>query len=221
MGGRMTVLTNTEIGSTYGDVITTTNNGQGLTNVLQNVQDGLGNNSTIQIATNAVNFNRTVGNSFQLDSVALTAPANNLNLMASAPGATGFYVTSGTLTSNQILNLTVTTPVAINSPGAGNAIIVHKMMMNYIYGGIAYSNGGDILLGYNPGGGLPFVITAGDSTITGLTNNTYFNLFGLSDIQNSNKAINTSIIITNIGGAYTAGNGTINYAIWYSIVAMQ
>jgi len=75
----MTQLTNLAIQSGYGDLLTTTNGGQGLTNVLQPLQDGFGNNSPITIATNAVDFNRTGGSTFQLDGVSLTAPSLNIN----------------------------------------------------------------------------------------------------------------------------------------------
>jgi hypothetical protein len=95
----MTDLTNRVFASAYGDLLTTTNDGQGLTNVLQNLQDGLGNNSPIQIATNAVNFNRTVG-TFQLDSVAITSSASNINQVTQSnpilPGTGSVTLPSGT-----------------------------------------------------------------------------------------------------------------------------
>lgn len=74
----MTILTNLTPAASYPDLLTTTNNGNGLTTTLEPVQDGLGNSSPMQIATNAVNFDRT-GNTFQLDGVALTATATNIN----------------------------------------------------------------------------------------------------------------------------------------------
>lgn len=75
----MTQLTNTSFTSTYGDLLTTTNQGQGLSNVLQQLQDGLGNASPISISTIAVNFNRTAGQTFQLDGIPITASATNIN----------------------------------------------------------------------------------------------------------------------------------------------
>lgn len=75
----MTSLVNQPFQNVFADTLTTTNSGQGLSTTLQPLQDGIGNNSTITIATNAVNFNRGGGNTFQLDSVALTAPATNIN----------------------------------------------------------------------------------------------------------------------------------------------
>lgn len=69
--------------SSFGDLLfiqnPTANIGQGLTTTLVNIQDGLGTSSTIQIASNAVNFNRTGGNTFQLDGVALTANVADIN----------------------------------------------------------------------------------------------------------------------------------------------
>lgn len=75
----MTDLTNLDPGYAYPDYLTTTNNGHGLSTTLNPLQDGLGNNSTVTIATNAINFNRTAGNTFQLDGVALTASASAIN----------------------------------------------------------------------------------------------------------------------------------------------
>lgn len=75
----MTALTNQPLQNVYGDLLTTTNNGAGLNNVLHQLQDGFGNSSTVTIATNAINFNRMGGNTFQLDNIALTASATNIN----------------------------------------------------------------------------------------------------------------------------------------------
>jgi hypothetical protein len=93
----MTTLTNTNISATYGDVLTTTNGGAGLSTTLQLVQDGLGNSSPMSIATDAVNFVRG-GNTFQLDSIALTASATNINLVcgsnATFPNGINFKTTT-------------------------------------------------------------------------------------------------------------------------------
>lgn len=75
----MTNLTNQAIQSVYGDYLTTTNNGQGLSIVLKQLQDGFGNASPITIATNAVNFDRQGGNTFQLDGGSVTAEVIDIN----------------------------------------------------------------------------------------------------------------------------------------------
>jgi hypothetical protein len=82
----MTSFVNVAPQSVFADLLTTTNSGQGLSSTLQNVQDAIGNNSTIQIALNAVNFNTSGGNTFQLQGVALTATATQINeVCGSAP----------------------------------------------------------------------------------------------------------------------------------------
>lgn len=75
----MTALNLLAPASSYGDVLTTTNQGQGLSTILKQLQDGFGNSSTVTIATNAINFSTLGGNTFQLDSIALTASATNIN----------------------------------------------------------------------------------------------------------------------------------------------
>lgn len=96
----MTNLTNYGIAQAYGDLLTTTNGGQGLTTVPQQLQDGMGNASTITIATDTVNFNRQGGNEFQLDGVALTADAADINEVCSDDpvigGVGGIVIPSGT-----------------------------------------------------------------------------------------------------------------------------
>lgn len=98
----MTALNNYSPASTFGDLLTTTppQAGSGLSNVLAQVQDGFGNSSTITIATNAVNFNRQGGNTFQLDGVPLTASATALNQVTGSnpvfPGVGGIVIPSGT-----------------------------------------------------------------------------------------------------------------------------
>ena len=96
----MTQLTNYQLQSVYGDLLTTTNSGQGLTNILKQLQDGFGVASTITIATNAVNFNRQGGNTFQLDGVAMTANSVDINAVCvpnPVPlGNAGIVVPNGT-----------------------------------------------------------------------------------------------------------------------------
>lgn len=84
----------------YADLLTTTNNGQGLDATLRNLQDGNGNNSTVTIATTAINFRRGGGDTFQLDGVALTATATDINTVCQPnpviPGTGSIGLPSGT-----------------------------------------------------------------------------------------------------------------------------
>ena len=88
----MTALNLLDPNASFGDILTTTNNGAGLSTILKELQDGFGNSSTITIATNAINFDRSGGNTFQLDSVSLTASAANINsICGNTPIFTGNY----------------------------------------------------------------------------------------------------------------------------------
>lgn len=75
----MTSFVNQQFQSVFGDTLTTTNQGNGLSTTLQPLQDGFGNNSTVTIATNAINFDRSGPNTFQLDSISLTASSTQIN----------------------------------------------------------------------------------------------------------------------------------------------
>lgn len=96
----MTNLTGKVIYQDYGDLLTTTNQGQGLSVTLEPLQDGLGQSSPISISLNAVNFDRSGMNTFQLDTIALTASATDINSVAKGnpilPGTGGTLLPSGT-----------------------------------------------------------------------------------------------------------------------------
>lgn len=96
----MTQLTLLSPASSYGDLLTITNGGQGLSAVLKQLQDGFGNASTVTISTAAIDFNRQGGNSFQLDNVAMTAAAVDINSVCLpnpvALGTGGLTVPRGT-----------------------------------------------------------------------------------------------------------------------------
>ena len=214
----MTNLTNQYPNSTYGDLLTTTNNGQGLTTTLEPLQDGLGNNSTVTIATNAINFNRSSGNTFQLDGVALTASAQNLNI---AGGTNAFIplVATGTLSAAQILSLNTNPVTVINAPGVGFAIVVSSYTLNYIYGGIQYQSGGSIKLSYSSLG-KPSVFS--DSVPPNLSSDSgnvvYTQYPSASTLFSSGFYANESVVFTNDTTNYTTGNGTANYSIIYQIL---
>jgi len=151
----MTNLTNVAIQSGYGDLLTTTNNGQGLTNVLQQLQDGFGNASPITIATNAVNFNRQNGNSFQLDGISLTATATDINTICGALNG----VSAGTGALSLPRGNTAQRPIApvggairFNTDNFGQ-LEVYDDVFN-VWDGIIISQQFDILRVDNNGGGL-------------------------------------------------------------------
>ena len=193
----MTNLTTLLPGASYGDLLTTTNNGQGLTNVLNPLQDGLGNNSPVTIATNAINFNRAGGNTFQLDGIALTATATALNTIGS-PSYPRLYendVLSQLFIGNTAGNLaaTGTNNVAVgfntlNSVSTGSfnmgfgELTLHNLTTgtaNIAYGASALggvvTGSANTAIGYNAGSGFDcnfgtFVGNDAAASVGGLSN---------------------------------------------------
>lgn len=86
---------------TFKDVLTLTNNYQGLGVGLTQVQDAAGNSSPMQIALQAVNFDRMDGNTFQLDGVALTATAEQINIVCG--GAPPNFTVNNLTVNNALL----------------------------------------------------------------------------------------------------------------------
>lgn len=130
----MTSCTSRNIGTIYGDWLTTTNNGQGLSTTLQNLQDGLGNNSSVQIASNSINFNRTGGSTFLLDGVALTASAAALNAAGAGscpPTATYILQTPNVLLANAQDLSSLDTGVLKSTTGTGVISIATNIIDTY------------------------------------------------------------------------------------------
>jgi hypothetical protein len=96
----MTTLTNLAPSNSYQFLLTLDNSlSSGLTTSLRTIQDGLGNASTMQLATDKANFLTSGGNQFQLQGVALTASATNINSVCGSntfTGTAGMIVPSGT-----------------------------------------------------------------------------------------------------------------------------
>lgn len=135
----MTNLANLAPSQTYGDLLTIPNNNQGLNLVLTPLQDGLGNNSPMSLATNAVSFDRTGGQTFRLDNTAVTALSVDINSMASPnPIALG----TGSLTVP--LGTTFQRPAPLNGMMRYNITLNRfEVVQNGIW--IALSTGADVV----------------------------------------------------------------------------
>lgn len=220
----MTQLTNLSPAASYGDLLTTTNNGQGLTTTLQNLQDGLGNNSPVQIATNAINFNRSGGRSFQLDGIPLTVSATTLNLL-------GPSIASGTLNPAQIYSMNGASVEVIGAPGPNSAIVISKFVAVYNFSNEDYSDGGNIYLQYSPAGAA-----AGDEKASGnitadfLTDSGDSSLIisvegeiGGVDISQLASIKNSPVCLTNGTAPFgnVLANGTLGYYIFYNILNLS
>lgn len=177
----MTNLTNQLPEYTYGDILSTTNTGHGLDTILRNLQDGLGNNSTVTISTIGINFNRSGGNTFQLDGSNLTASAAALN--AAAAGAiltingTAGNISANTVSQVATINLI---PTAV-TPGTYNAAHITVDAFGRI---TAASTGTGIVTSVS-GTANQITSTGGVTPVIGLASN----ISGISSITASNIQI--------------------------------
>ena len=106
-------------------------------------------------------------------------------------------------------------------PGAGNIINVNRMELKCVYGGVQYSNGGDVGLQYGPGPydankvicafGAGFINGINSSRIIGLSANPY------SVATPENQPIYFIAKATN----FTTGNSDFYLNIWYKIYALS
>lgn len=215
----MTQLTNLSPAASYGDLLTTTNNGQGLTTTLQNLQDGLGNNSPAQIATNAINFNRTGGRSFQLDGIPLTVSATILNQL-------GPSIASGILIPIQVYGMNETSIQVIPSFGANTLTVINKFVLYFARNGGTYIGGGPIFLQYSQGG-APASENLASGVITPDAlfedNSTVSSANGIIDSNQSGfmpliTAENSPICITNDTTPFEDGESNVRYYILYTVI---
>ncbi len=209
----MTSLTGSNPNSLYGDILTTTNNGQGLSTTLQNLQDAFGNNSPVQIASNAINFNRTGGRSFQLDGVPLTISATILNQL-------GPSSISGTLSIAQIRAMSGASILLIGAPGAGSIVLIEKFVIS---SGTNYTDGGLIYLQYSDNG-TSFGENSASSTISSAVITSGTNRISSASGQigdlgfsSSVNVINSPVCITNDAEGFLNGDSDVNYYISYII----
>jgi len=187
----MTSLTNQQPEYTYPDLLTTTNSGQGLASTLKNLQDGIGNNSTVQIATNAINFNRTGGNTFQLDGVAMDSTSANINSVCKL---------------NPVLPGTGSVLIPVGTTAERSGVPTVGMMR--------YNSDLNMFEGYRSGTWQPFNSGSFINTITGTTNQIVITgtatdpIIGLaSDISGINSLSTATIQIGVVAGNRI--NGTV------------
>lgn len=115
----------------YGDtlIIGATNDGLAPA-VVTPVGDGLGNNSPLELSQTVVNFDRSSGKSWELDGVAVTATAAQINAAGSTTLSVRVVTAAGSVTTTSaddvvIINKTVGAATAVSlyaSPTAGDNI---------------------------------------------------------------------------------------------------
>lgn len=152
----------------------------------------------------------------------------NAPLVSNASGTLSFEnavavnVATATLNQSQIQGLSGTSQSIVSAPGAGKAIIVHRLILNYTYANTtAYTGGGTIALQY--GTGAYSAANAASSTIAATaltaTNNTLSYADGASNVG---TYVNTAVTLSNAAGAFAAGGADSSLAVtvWYSVMSV-
>lgn len=127
---------------------------------------------------------------------------------------------TGTLSSSQILGLNSTPITLVTAQGAGTIIQVDKISLNYIYNSTTYASGGAISAIYGTNTAKAATGTAAASVITG-TSNGFATLLPTAIAQNGTLTdyVNKAISLSNATGAFTTGNGTIAYKVFYTVLS--
>lgn len=113
----MSSLANLSPAATYADILQIANDGLGLNTTPSQIQDGLGNRTIMTISSDFLNMDRGVGE-FQLDGVALTATAAQLNNLTDISTATYLVQTATPSLPNSLV--IQTSPGILATPAAGN-----------------------------------------------------------------------------------------------------
>lgn len=127
-------------------------------------------------------------------------------------------VATVTLSTSDITGMYATPVEILPAPGSGKIILIEQILMKFIYGGTQFQNGGGMVIktatttfiGNGP---------LSQSNINGAVN---IMRFDSSDFLGSviTRVENENVVATNIGSAFTTGNGSIKLYIKYRIVTL-
>jgi hypothetical protein len=122
------------------------------------------------------------------------------------------------ISSAQILAMPDFAPQVLPAPGAGKAYIVNNVVLNYVFGGIAYTvpPGTNLLLEQ---GGFNLITPIDAGLLADGANQIQQQSGGILN-QASSLVINFPMNV-NLSGAVTAGNGNLTLIVNYSILTVQ
>lgn len=165
--------------------------------------------------------------------VALTLPITaaayaNQPLVSDASGnlsfnSAGMMSLTGTLTSANLLGMYAAPVIMITAPGANKAIVIHRFEIEHVFVSAAYAAGGATLLQYGNtvhGGGPA---ATGTLTFAGLWDQVASTASAAAGAMTGvarTALVNTAVYISNDTAAFTTGDGTAQYTVWYSIVTV-
>lgn len=162
----------------------------------------------------------------------ITAPVGGTYVLAAtrvdASNTTLSYVSpalqtaTGTLSSANLLAMSASPVQILAAPGANLLIKILLIEFELVAGGTPYAGGGNVIAQYSTtalGAGPAATLTVPASSITAAVD-TMSAAGPTSQPLVKSLAANQPVYISNQTAAFTAGNGTVNYTIFYKVLSV-
>lgn len=137
--------------------------------------------------------------------------------------AVGFLFSTGTLSNVQLVGMFAAGVQLLPAPGAGFMNVIHGFLLELIFVGAAFVNGGNVYLQYgnagNSGNGATVPIPPTLFTAF-VANQSSFSGGDIAELAAASSN-NATISITNDTAPFVGAASTARYSIWYSIVAIS
>lgn len=113
--------------------------------------------------------------------------------------------------------------VLVAAPGASLLHIVDRVIMRMTFVAAQYAAGGAVILQYdstaNGAGVNAASATIAAATVNGIAATSYLGFTGATAVTATVNAVNKALYISNQTGAFTTGDGTWEFHVWYRTVA--
>lgn len=152
----------------------------------------------------------------------VTNTAGVITLTSITTGAAVSAFSRTALTAAQILGMYAAPVQLVAAPGAGNLILLDKMVINVVYGTTQFAAGGVVAPQYDStvhgAGTAASSTTIAAATINGIAANSIVGVTGLLAVTASAALVNTGLFLSNATGAFTTGDSTAVVDVWYRVV---
>jgi hypothetical protein len=126
------------------------------------------------------------------------------------------------MSNAEILGMYAAPKLLVAAPGAGNLLILDKIIINVVYGTVQFAAGGVVAPQYDStvhgAGTLASSATIAAATVNGITSNSIVGLTGLIAVTASAALVNKGFYLSNATGAFTTGDSTAVVDVWYRTV---
>lgn len=141
---------------------------------------------------------------------------------SSSSGSSNFAAVP--LTAANVNGMYAAPQALLPAPGAGQMIVVERILLNAIFGSAAFTNGGVIIAQYgntaNGAGTNSCTATVAATFLTTFAANQNAAATGFTAVTTSANAVNQGLYLSNQTAAFATGTGCSLVAnVWYKIVA--